>query len=142
LPTCFALFLPLPTYPPGQKAVGFPSSLQLIVLKKSVLYSSLWKSCGKLRGSMDDSQYKNYVLVRLFIKYVADKYARRTDALLEVPEGGSFHDMALAMGQKDIGDRLNKIISKLAEANGLSGVLDVPEVNLNDDNKLGDAGGV
>lgn len=82
------------------------------------------------------------MLVRLFIKYVADKYARRTDALLEVPEGGSFHDMVLAMGQKDIGDRLNKIISKLAEANGLSGVLDVPEVNLNDDNKLGDAGGV
>ena len=82
------------------------------------------------------------MLVRLFIRYVADKYARRTDALLEVPEDGNFHDMVLAMGQKDIGDGLNKIISKLAEANGLNGVLDVPEVNLNDDNKLGDAGGV
>ena len=108
-----------------------------MALKKSALYSSLWKSCDELRGSMDASQYKNYVLVLLFMKYVTDKYAGRTDALLEVPEGGSFHDMVAAMGQKDIGDRLNKIISKLAEANGLSGVLDVPEADFNDDNKLG-----
>jgi type I restriction enzyme M protein len=108
-----------------------------MALKKSALYSSLWQSCDELRGSMDASQYKNYVLVLLFMKYVSDKYAGRTDALLEVPEGGSFQDMVAAIGQKDIGDRLNKIISKMAEANGLSGVLDVPEADFNDDNKLG-----
>jgi type I restriction enzyme M protein len=47
-----------------------------VALKKSELYSSLWFSCDELRGGMDASQYKDYVLVLLFIKYISDKYAR------------------------------------------------------------------
>jgi type I restriction enzyme M protein len=54
-------------------------------IKKSELYSSLWKSCDELRGSMDASQYKDYVLVLLFVKYVSDRYAGQPDALIEVP---------------------------------------------------------
>ncbi len=50
-----------------------------MALKKSDLYSSLWKSCDELRGGMDASQYKDYVLTLLFVKYVSDKYAGRTD---------------------------------------------------------------
>ena len=46
-----------------------------MAIKKSELYSSLWSSCDELRGSMDASQYKDYVLVLLFIKYVSDRYA-------------------------------------------------------------------
>lgn len=46
-----------------------------MAIKKSELYSSLWKSCDELRGGMDSSQYKDYVLVLLLIKYVSDKYA-------------------------------------------------------------------
>ena len=42
-------------------------------LKKSELYSSLWASCDELRGGMDASQYKDFVLVLLFVKYVSDK---------------------------------------------------------------------
>jgi hypothetical protein len=49
-----------------------------MALKKSELYSSLWKSCDELRGGMDASQYKDYVLVLLFVKYVSDKYAGQT----------------------------------------------------------------
>ena len=45
-----------------------------MALKKSELYSSLWSSCDELRGGMDASQYKDYVLVPLFIKYFSDKY--------------------------------------------------------------------
>ncbi len=41
-------------------------------MKKSELYSSLWYSCDELRGGMDASQYKDYVLVMLFIKYMSD----------------------------------------------------------------------
>ena len=48
-----------------------------MAVKKSDLYSFLWSSCDELRGGMDASQYKDYVLVLLFIKYVSDKYARR-----------------------------------------------------------------
>jgi len=64
-----------------------------MALKKSQLYSSLWASCDELRGSMDASQYKDYVLVLLFVKYVSDKAASQKGYLLDVPKGGSFADM-------------------------------------------------
>src|SRR5207248_37395 len=83
-------------------------------IKKSELYSALWKSCDELRGGMDASQYKDYVLVLLFVKYVSDKYAGQKDALLDVPKGGRFADMVALKGDKEIGDKMNKIISKLA----------------------------
>jgi len=106
-----------------------------MALKKSQLYSSLWASCDELRGSMDASQYKDYVLVLLFIKYVSDKYAGQNDALLDVPKGGGFADMVALKGDKEIGDMMNKIIAKLAEANELKGVIDVADFN--DADKLG-----
>ena len=62
-----------------------------MAIKKSDLYSSLWASCDELRGGMDASQYKDYVLFMLFVKYVSDKYAGDPNALIEVPAGGG-HD--------------------------------------------------
>lgn len=107
-----------------------------MALKKSELYSSLWKSCDELRGGMDASQYKDYVLVLLFVKYVSDKYAGDPDALIEVPEGGRFADMVAAKGDKEIGDQLNKIIARLADANdNLKGAINVADFN--DEEKLG-----
>ena len=104
-------------------------------IKKSELYSSLWKSCDELRGGMDASQYKDYVLVLLFVKYVSDKYAGDPNALIDVPDGGSFKDMVALKGDKEIGDKINKIIGRLAEANELKGVIDVADFN--DPDKLG-----
>jgi type I restriction enzyme M protein len=104
-------------------------------IKKSELYSSLWQSCDELRGGMDASQYKDYILVLLFVKYVSDKYAGQGDALLEVPEGGSFADMVVLKGDKEIGDKINKIVAKLAEANELKGTIDIADFN--DEAKLG-----
>ena len=98
-----------------------------MAIKKSELYSSLWKSCDQLRGGMDVSQYKDYVLVLLFVKYVSDRYAGQKDALIEVPPGGSFADIVALKGDKEIGDKLNKIIGRLAEANKLKGVIDVAD---------------
>jgi len=106
-----------------------------MALKKSQLYSSLWSSCDELRGGMDASQYKDYVLTLLFVKYVSDKYAGQKDALIDVPKGGSFADMVALKGNKEIGEKMMKIISKLAEANELKGVIDVADFN--DDDKLG-----
>src|SRR5215210_3261947 len=106
-----------------------------MAIKKSELYSSLWASCDELRGGMDASQYKDYVLVLLFVKYVSDKYAGQKDALLDVPAGGSFADMVALKGDPEIGDKMNKIIARLAEANDLKGVIDVADFN--DDDKLG-----
>jgi type I restriction enzyme M protein len=104
-------------------------------VKKSDLYRSLWKSCDELRGGMDASQYKDYVLVLLFVKYVSDKYAGQPDALLDVPREGSFAAMLEARNKPDIGDRLNKIVARLAEANDLAGVIDVADWN--DPDRLG-----
>ena len=104
-------------------------------IKKSELYSSLWKSCDELRGGMDASQYKDYVLVLLFVKYVSDKYADVPGAPIEVPPGGRFADMVALKGDKEIGDKINKIIGRLAEANDLKGVIDVADFN--DEDRLG-----
>jgi type I restriction enzyme M protein len=84
---------------------------------------------------MDASQYKDYVLTLLFMKYVSDKYAGKPGALIEVPKGGSFADMVALRGDKEIGDKINKIIGRLAEANDLKGVID--QADFNDESKLG-----
>lgn len=106
-----------------------------MALKKSDLYSSLWASCDQLRGGMDASQYKDYILTLLFVKYVSDKAKTDSGCLTEVPEGGSFDDMLAAKGSVEIGDRFNKIIAKLAEANELRNVID--QADFNDEEKLG-----
>ena len=101
-----------------------------MAIKKSQLYSSLWASCDELRGGMDASQYKDYVLTMLFMKYVCDK-----PGLLEIPEGGSFDDIVALEGDKDIGNQINIIITKFAEENDLKGVID--QADFNDEQKLG-----
>ena len=106
-----------------------------MALKKSDLYSSLWASCDQLRGGMDASQYKDYILTLLFVKYVSDKAKSDANSLIEVPAGGSFDDMLAAKGDKEIGDRFNKIIATLAEANNLRNVID--QADFNDEEKLG-----
>jgi len=98
-----------------------------MALKKSELYSSLWLSCDELRGGMDASQYKDYVLVLLFVKYISDRYVGVPYAPISIPEGASFKDMVALKGKSDIGDQINKkIIGPLANANKLS---DMPDFN-------------
>lgn len=107
-----------------------------MAVKKSDLYASLWASCDELRGGMDASQYKDYVLVLLFVKYVSDRYGADSHADLVVPKGGSFEDMVAAKNDPEIGDRINVILGALAKANPeLKGVIDVADFN--DDSKLG-----
>lgn len=106
-----------------------------MTLRKSDLYGSLWKSCDELRGGMDATQYKDYILTLLFIKYVSDKRKADPDSLIEVPPGGSFDDMVALKGDKEIGDKINQIIAKLAEVNGLQKVID--QADFNDPEKLG-----
>ena len=107
-----------------------------MALKKSELYSSLWQSCDALRGGMDASQYKDYVLVLLFIKYVSDKYAGKPYQPLTIPPGASFADMVALKGKIDIGDQINKkIIAPLVDKNPQLSLSDFPDFN--DAAKLG-----
>ncbi|WP_338848910.1 type I restriction-modification system subunit M [Massilia sp. W12] len=92
-----------------------------MAIKKSELYSSLWASCDELRGGMDASQYKDYVLALLFIKYVSDKYAGQRYASVIVPEGANFKDMVALKGSPHIGEYINtKVIAPLEKANRIS----------------------
>src|SRR5512135_3134210 len=106
-----------------------------MAVKKSDLYSSLWSSCDELRGGMDASQYKDYILTLLFVKYVTDKAKADTNTLIDVPAGGSFDAILALKGDKEIGDKINKVISRLAEANDLQKVIDLADFN--DEEKLG-----
>jgi type I restriction enzyme M protein len=107
-----------------------------MAIKKSDLYSSLWSSCDELRGGMDASQYKDYVLVLLFLKYISDKYAGQPYSPIAIPKGASFKDMVALKGKPDIGDQINKkIIGPLSKANQQLSQADFPDFN--DANKLG-----
>src|SRR3989449_7458570 len=106
-----------------------------MAIKNSQLYSSIWQGCDELRGGMDASQYKDYVLVLLFVRYVSDKYADQKAALVDIPRGGGFADLVKLKGKPHIGEGINKVLDKLAAANGLKGVIDT--VDFNDEDKLG-----
>ncbi len=107
-----------------------------MAIKKSELYSSLWAGADSLRGGMDASEYKNYVLNLLFLKYISDKARSNTDSEIEVPEECFYEDILALEGDKEIGDKLNKIIAKIAKRNELEGVID--SVDFNDNTKLGE----
>ena len=110
-----------------------------MAIKKSDLYSSLWASCDELRGGMDASQYKDYVLFMLFIKYVSDKYGDSDDFAppVVIPKGASFKDMVALKGKPDIGDKINtQVIQPLIDANSRLARSDFPDFN--DPNKLGE----
>lgn len=106
-----------------------------MAIKKSELYSSLWASCDELRGGMDASEYKDYVLIMLFLKYISDKYAGEDFAAITVPAGATFADMKALKGNPDIGDLVNKqIIGPIEQANPALGTI---RVDFDNPEKLG-----
>jgi type I restriction enzyme M protein len=112
-------------------SVGIYTTSIKMAVKKSELYSSLWASCDELRGSMDASQYKDYVLVLLFMKYVSDK----KDPIVELKEGTTFYDMLKWRGKDDIGNQINIIIGEFAKNNDLTNI--ITTADFNDETKLG-----
>ncbi len=106
-----------------------------MAIKKSELYSSLWEMCDELRGGMDASEYKDYVLIMLFIKYISDKYAGVPYAPITVPPGASFKDMVDLKGKDTIGEDINtKIIGPIEQANKSLGSI---KVDFDNPEKLG-----
>lgn len=107
-----------------------------MALKKSQLYSTLWESCNALRGSMDASQYKDYVLMMLFVKYLSDK-RKQGGVELSIPAGCSFSDFVLLKQNMNIGEEINKKLEAIKSANApIIGDLTLP--NFNDPAKLGE----
>lgn len=99
-----------------------------MAVKKSELYSTLWASCDELRGGIEPSIYKDYVLLILFVRYVSDK-APFSNGQIVIPDGGGFQDLVALKNKPNIGEEINKAISKLASANQLEGIIDVADFN-------------
>jgi type I restriction enzyme M protein len=106
-----------------------------MAIKKSEIYSSLWASCDELRGGMDASQYKDYILTLLFVKYVSDKFKGEKFADIVIPEGGCFDDIVALKGNKHIGEGIDKVIGCLADKNNLKGIIN--NAYFNDEAKIG-----
>jgi len=107
-----------------------------VAIKKNDMDASLYKLCDELRGGMDPSQYKDYVLTLVFVKYISDKFKGRKYAQIKLPEGCSFDDFKTFRNSLSIGEDIDKALAKLAEANPkLSGMF--KDVHFNDDVKIG-----
>lgn len=106
-----------------------------MAIKKSQLYNALWESCNALRGSMDASQYKDYVLIVLFVKYLSDK-AGQPGFRLKVPEGCSFKDFVALKQDDKIGEKMNTKLEAIKEMNARQ-IGDLALPNFNDPTKLG-----
>jgi type I restriction enzyme M protein len=96
----------------------------------------VWKACDSFRGIIDPSQYKDYVLTMLFLKYVSDVYNERKDLYIEkydgnvervqraldrerfiVPEESSFDYLYENRSSPKIGEMINHALAELEEAN-------------------------
>jgi type I restriction enzyme M protein len=107
-----------------------------MAIKKTELYSSLWQSCDELRGGMDASQYKDYILTFLFLKYVSDKYLNAPKAMVVVPEGCTFPDIIKLKGDKEVGEKLNIVLDGIAKENELPWLAN-KDNDFNDEDRLG-----
>lgn len=89
-----------------------------MAIKKSQIYSTLWSACDALRGSMDASQYKDYVLILLFVKYLSDKEDDE-DSMFTIPEGCRFSDFVALKGKDNIGESINKKLEAIKSENAM-----------------------
>lgn len=98
-----------------------------MAIKKSQLYNTLWESCNALRGGMDASQYKNYVLMILFVKYLSDK-AHKGETKLKVPDECYFEDFVKLKNKTGMADKIDKKLTAIFEANtGYIKGLEIPK---------------
>ena len=120
--------------------------------------TALWRACDTFRGTIDPAQYKDYVLVTLFWKYLSDVHRQHEADLREkygdndeliarklerdrfvLPDGASFYDLKRDHYRAaDLGDRINKALTAIEDANKrkLDGVF--RDVDFNSESNLGE----
>jgi type I restriction enzyme M protein len=98
--------------------------------------AAAWKACDTFRGAVDPTQYKDYILVMLFLKYISDTHKAHRAELIEkygddkvrltralererfqLPNGASFDELHKARGESDIGERINKALEAIEDKN-------------------------
>ena len=125
-------------------------------VNQSEINDVAWRACDTFRGVLDPADYKNYILVMFFWKFVSDvwrdhraRYAlefsgdenriqrRLSRERFQLPDGCDFTSLYAQRNEADIGERMNVALAKIEEANKakLEGVF--REVDFNSENKLG-----
>ena len=131
-------------------------TIPLLPVSQNEINSILWNACDTFRGSIDASEYKNYLLVMLFVKYVSDVWNEHYDLLKEqygddrerilrrlererfvLPSGCRFDDLYRQRNETNLGDIINKALEKIEESNKtkLSGVF--RNIDFNSESNLG-----
>ncbi|MBD2248245.1 type I restriction-modification system subunit M [Nostoc sp. FACHB-888] len=131
-------------------------TIPLLPVSQNEINNILWNACDTFRGSIDASEYKNYLLVMLFVKYVSDVWTEHYEKLKEkygddrerilrrlererfvLPEGCRFDDLYRQRNETNLGDIINKALEKIEESNKakLSGVF--RNIDFNSESNLG-----
>lgn len=116
----------------------------------------LWKACDTFRGTVDAAEYKNYILVMLFVKYISDVWQEHYEGLKEkfgddeemilrrmqrerfvLPKGCSFQSLYDQRNEANIGEIINIALEHIEETNKqkLSGVF--RNIDFNSEANLG-----
>lgn len=124
---------------------------------KEVINNVVWKACDTFRGTMDSSQYKDYVLSMLFVKYLSDFYKEKLQTLNEkyngddervkralqrekfvLDESCTFEYLLKHKEASNLGEVINKALERIEEDNAekLEGIF--RNVDFNDKKVLGD----
>src|SRR5579859_8150538 len=98
--------------------------------------STLWSACNTLRGAFDSSEYKNYILVFMFVKYLSDvwkdkleqfasQYGKNNELIRRkmnrerfvLPDNCSFDYLYEHRNEADIGEKIDKVLAKIESRN-------------------------
>ena len=96
----------------------------------------VWKACDTFRGTLDGSQYKDYVLTMLFVKYLSDFYREKLEQLEKKYNGNqeriaksirlekfilddkcTFEYLLSKKESNELGQEINKVLEKIEEDN-------------------------
>lgn len=128
-------------------------------INQDEINSILWKACDTFRGTVDPAEYKNYILVMLFVKYVSDvwndRYAqyqqqygsdderirrRLSRERFVLPPGCDFDTLYSKRNAPDLGEVIDKVLDAIEQANKekLEGVF--RNISFNSEANLGRTG--
>ncbi len=105
-------------------------------LTQDIINNQVWKACDTFRGTIDATQYKDYILTMLFVKYISDvlkekkeeytaKYAGDATRIeramkherFKVPNQSTFEFLYEKRNEPNLGELINIALEEIEEAN-------------------------
>lgn len=105
-------------------------------INQDEINSILWKACDTFRGTIDPSEYKNYILVMLFLKYISDAWRDRYAELqaqysgdetrirrqlryerFVLPDGADYYTLYDQRNAANLGEQINIALEAIEDAN-------------------------